>query len=166
MAKPAATVSHSSSLQAKTPEKPLGPIFKAAKGPATWADDRLGLAALGRKNLRKIFPDHWSFLLGEVALYSFIILLLSGVFLTLWFKPSMAEVHYHGTYQLLHGVAVSQAFESTLALSFDIRGGLLLRQIHHWAAMLFVVAMLVHSLRVFFTGAFRRPREINWLIGV
>ena len=124
------------------------------------------MASLGRPFLRKVFPDHWSFLLGEIALYSFIILLLSGVFLTIWFKPSMAEIEYEGTYQLLRGLRMSEAYESTLALSFDIRGGLLLRQMHHWAAMLFVAAMLTHSLRIFFTGAFRKPREINWLIGV
>ena len=85
-----------------------------------------------------MFPDHWSFLLGEVALYSFIILLITGVFLTLWFKPSMAEVEYDGSYQLLRGMQMSEAFESTLAISFDIRGGLLVRQMHHWAAMLFL----------------------------
>src|SRR3712207_1249146 len=148
MAKPAATVSHSSSLQAKTPEKPLGPIFKAAKGPATWADDRLGLASLGRKNLRKVFPDHWSFLLGEVALYSFVICLITGVFLTLWFKPSMSEIEYEGSYQLLKGLHMSEAYASTLAISFDIRGGLLMRQVHHWAAMLFIAATIAHALRV------------------
>ena len=124
------------------------------------------MAKLSRPFIRKVFPDHWSFLLGEVALYSFIILLLTGVFLTFWFKPSMAEIEYEGTYQLLRGLQMSEAFESTLAISFDIRGGLLIRQMHHWAAMLFLAAMLAHSLRIFFTGAFRKPREINWLIGV
>src|SRR6187551_2633427 len=99
---------------------------------AEWADDRLGLATLLKKNLRKVFPDHWSFLLGEIALYSFIILLLTGVFLTIWFKPSMAEIEYQGSYQLMRGLPMSEAFASTLALSFDIRGGLLVRQIHHW----------------------------------
>ena len=166
MAKPAPTVSSSRSVAAETPPKQLGPVFKVAAGPATWADDRVGVAKLSRPFIRKVFPDHWSFLLGEVALYSFIILLLTGVFLTLWFKPSMAEVEYEGTYQLLRGLQMSEAFESTLAISFDIRGGLLIRQMHHWAAMLFLAAMLAHSLRIFFTGAFRKPREINWLIGV
>ncbi|TDO93833.1 cytochrome bc1 complex cytochrome b subunit [Enemella evansiae] len=149
---------------AQSPDKkhPLQPLA----GPAKWADDRLGLAALGKKNLRKVFPDHWSFLLGEIALYSFVILLITGVFLTIWFKPSMAEVEYEGSYQLLKGVEMSEAFASTLTLSFDIRGGLLIRQMHHWAAMLFIGAMFVHSLRVFFTGAFRKPRELNWLLGV
>ena len=61
-------------------------------GLATWADDRLGLAGAMKKNLRKVFPDHWSFMLGEIALWSFVILLLTGVFLTLWFVPSMAHV--------------------------------------------------------------------------
>ena len=124
------------------------------------------LPDLGRPFLRKVFPDHWSFLLGEIALYSFIVLILSGIFLTIWFKPSMAEIEYEGTYELLRGIQMSEAYASTLGLSFDIRGGLLLRQMHHWAAAVFVAAMLTHSLRIFFTGAFRKPREINWLIGV
>src|ERR1700712_2469182 len=166
MARPAATTADSDHVQPARPKKELGPVFKAAAGPAKWADERIGIAGLGRPFLRKVFPDHWSFLLGEVALYSFIILLLTGVFLTIWFKPSMAEIEYEGTYQLLRGLPMSEAYASTLSLSFDIRGGLLLRQMHHWAAMLFIAAMLTHSLRIFFTGAFRKPREINWLLGV
>ncbi|MGW0229165.1 cytochrome bc1 complex cytochrome b subunit [Actinopolymorpha singaporensis] len=133
--------------------------------PLEFLDDRIGLAKLVRKNIRKVFPDHWSFLLGEIALYSFIILLLSGTFLTLWFKPSMQEVVYSGPYVPLRGVHMSEAFASTLHISFDVRGGLLMRQIHHWSAMLFIGAMTLHMLRTFFTGAFRKPREINWLIG-
>ena len=134
-------------------------------GAATWADERLGLAALGKKNLRKVFPDHWSFMLGEIALWSFVVLLLSGVFLTLWFKPSMAEVNYQGSYEQMRGINMSEAFASTLHISFDVRGGLLMRQMHHWAAMLFIAAMMIHLLRVFFTGAHRKPRELNWVIG-
>ncbi len=105
---------------------------------AEWADDRLGLATLAKKNLRKVFPDHWSFMLGEIALWSFVVLLLSGVFLTLWFNPSMGETTYEGSYAQLRGVEMSEAFASTLRLSFDVRGGLLMRQIHHWSAMLFI----------------------------
>lgn len=164
MAEPTDVSTDSPALNAERPPKANVP--PGVVGVATWADDRVGLASLLKKNLRKIFPDHWSFLLGEIALYSFIILLLTGVFLTIWFKPSMAEVEYQGTYQLMRGLPMSEAFASTLALSFDIRGGLLVRQIHHWAAMLFVASMTVHMLRIFFTGAFRKPREINWLIGV
>src|SRR3954447_16297521 len=166
MAQPAATVPDDSSVQPETPKKELGPVFKAAAGPTKWLDDRIGVAGLGRPFLRKVFPDHWSFLLGEIALYSFIVLILSGIFLTIWFKPSMSEVEYQGSYELLRGLPMSDAYASTLNLSFDIRGGLLLRQMHHWAAAVFVAAMLTHSLRIFFTGAFRKPREINWLIGV
>src|ERR1041384_784833 len=125
-------------------------------GAAEWADDRLGLATLAKKNLRKVFPDHWSFMLGEIALWSFVVLLLSGVFLTLWFQPSMAETTYEGSYDQLRGIQMSQAYASTLDISFDVRGGLLMRQIHHWSAMLFIAAMLVHLMRVFFTGAFRK----------
>jgi ubiquinol-cytochrome c reductase cytochrome b subunit len=166
MAQPAATVPDETAVQAQTPKKELGPVFKLAAGPTKWLDDRTGLAGLVRPYFRKVFPDHWSFLLGEIALYSFIVLILSGIFLTIWFKPSMAEIEYEGTYELLRGIQMSEAYASTLSLSFDIRGGLLLRQMHHWAAAVFVAAMLTHSLRIFFTGAFRKPREINWLIGV
>ncbi|MEW9527881.1 cytochrome bc complex cytochrome b subunit [Microbispora sp. NPDC049125] len=139
---------------------------KAITGVSTFIDDRLGAGSFLKRNMRKIFPDHWSFLLGEIALYSFIILLLTGTFLTLWFKPSMSEVTYGGTYAPLVGVRMSEAYESTLHISFDVRGGLLIRQIHHWSALLFIGGMTVHMLRVFFTGAYRKPREINWLIGI
>jgi ubiquinol-cytochrome c reductase cytochrome b subunit len=129
-------------------------------------DDRLGLAKVGKSTMRKVFPDHWSFLLGEIALYSFIILLLTGVFLTFFFDPSVKVVTYNGSYVPLKGVDMTQAYASTLHISFDVRGGLLMRQIHHWAALLFVAAIGVHMCRIFFTGAFRKPREINWTIGV
>jgi ubiquinol-cytochrome c reductase cytochrome b subunit len=129
-------------------------------------DERFGSANFVRRSARKVFPDHWSFMLGEIALYSFIILLLTGTFLALWFKPSQGQVVYDGSYVPLHGLKMSEAYASTLHISFDVRGGLIIRQIHHWAALIFVAAMIVHSARVFFTGAFRKPRETNWLIGV
>ncbi len=138
---------------------------KAAGAVATWADERLGLGAMMKKNLRKVFPDHWSFMLGEIALWSFVVLLLTGVFLTLWFDPSMTEVQYAGSYDPLRGVHMSSAMASTLDISFDVRGGLLMRQMHHWAAMIFVASMMIHMMRVYFTGAFRKPRELNWVIG-
>ena len=129
-------------------------------------DDRLHAAKGVRTLLRKVFPDHWTFLLGEIALYSFIILILTGIFLTLFFQPSMSEVVYHGSYTKLDGVKMSEAYQSTLNISFDVRGGLLMRQIHHWAADVFLAAILCHLLRIFFTGAYRKPRETNWLIGI
>ena len=132
---------------------------------ADWADGRLGIYSLAKANMRKIFPDHWSFMLGEICLYSFIIIILTGVYLTLFFHPSMNEVEYHGSYVPLQGQLMSEAFASTLHISFDVRGGLLIRQIHHWAALIFLAGMFVHMMRVFFTGAFRKPREINWLFG-
>ena len=133
---------------------------------ASYIDDRTGAAGWAKKNLTKVFPDHWSFMLGEIALYSFIILLLSGTFLTFWFDPSQQEVVYNGTYAPLSHVSMSASYASTLHISFDVRGGLLMRQIHHWAALIFMAAIVVHLLRVFFTGAFRKPREANWLIGI
>jgi ubiquinol-cytochrome c reductase cytochrome b subunit len=143
----------------------MSATVKIASKPVAALDSRLTIGKLAKDNLRKVFPDHWSFLLGEIALYSFIVLLLSGTFLTLFFKPSMIEVVYQGSYVPLRGVPMSEAYASTLDISFDVRGGLLMRQVHHWSALLFVASMTVHMFRVFFTGAFRRPREINWSIG-
>jgi ubiquinol-cytochrome c reductase cytochrome b subunit len=104
-------------------------------------------------------------MLGEVALYSFVILLLTGTFLTFFYIPSVGETTYTGAYLPLNGVKVSEAFASTMRISFDVRGGLLMRQVHHWAALIFVAAIIMHMFRVFFTGAFRKPRELNWVIG-
>ncbi|MGH9103481.1 MAG: cytochrome bc1 complex cytochrome b subunit, partial [Acidimicrobiales bacterium] len=131
-----------------------------------WLDDRLTTSGVARKALNKIFPDHWSFMLGEIALYSFIILVLTGIFLTLYFVPSVTTVTYHGPYKPLDGTKVTQAYASTIDLSFTVRFGLVMRQMHHWAADVFIGAIVVHMCRIFFTGAFRRPRELNWIVGV
>ncbi|MFI2028616.1 cytochrome bc1 complex cytochrome b subunit [Streptomyces buecherae] len=132
---------------------------------ADWADSRLGIYSLAKANMRKIFPDHWSFMLGEVCLYSFIIIILTGVYLTMFFNPSMGEVVYDGPYVPMQGIRMSEAYKSTLDISFEVRGGLLIRQIHHWAALIFIGSMFVHMMRVFFTGAYRKPREMNWVFG-
>ncbi|MDP1788739.1 MAG: cytochrome b, partial [Rhodoglobus sp.] len=132
---------------------------------ANYLDERTSISGLVKELGRKIFPDHWSFMLGEVALYSFVVILLSGTFLTFFFQASMVPVIYEGAYAPLKGIEMSAAMSSTLDISFDIRGGLLMRQVHHWAALLFVASTGLHMLRVFFTGAFRKPREINWIIG-
>jgi ubiquinol-cytochrome c reductase cytochrome b subunit len=130
-----------------------------------WLDERTGLAGLVRTTLRKVFPDHWSFLLGELALFCFIILLATGTFLTFFYVPSAAPTTYSGPYQPLQGAQVSQAFNSVVQLSLEVTAGLVMRQVHHWTAVVFVAVIVTHLARVFFTGAFRRPREINWLIG-
>jgi ubiquinol-cytochrome c reductase cytochrome b subunit len=133
---------------------------------ARWIDDRLGASAFTQEALKKVFPDHWSFMLGEVALYCFIVLVLTGVFLSFFFEASLTETVYRGAYEPLRGVEVSDAYASVLDLSFGVRAGMMMRQIHHWAALVFVAAIVLHLCRIFFTGAFRRPREINWMIGV
>ena len=138
---------------------------RATAGTADFLDQRLGLSRAVRTTARKVFPDHWSFELGQVTLYSFVVLLISGTFLTLFYVPSAGVTTYEGAYGPLNGVQMSEAYASTLRLSFDVRGGLLMRQVHHWAALLFVAGMTVHMFRVFFTGSFRKPREINWVIG-
>ena len=129
-------------------------------------DERAGAAPFLRKALRYVFPDHWSFLLGEVALYAFIVLVGTGIYLTLFFKPSLAPTTYHGAYAPLHGISMSEAYKSVVDISFEVKAGLLIRQVHHWAANLFVAAIVLHLLRNFFTGAFRKPRELTWVIGV
>jgi quinol-cytochrome oxidoreductase complex cytochrome b subunit len=139
---------------------------KALAGAGNAIDERFGGAAWARKSMRKAFPDHWSFLLGEIAMYAFVIIVLTGIFLTLFFVPSMEDVVYDGSYTKLRGVEMSQAYESALYITFDVRGGLLMRQIHHWATNLFLAAILLHLLRHFFTGSFRKPREFNWLVGI
>ena len=130
-----------------------------------WLDRRTGVAGVARTGLRKVFPDHWSFLLGEIALFAFLILVATGTFLTLFYVPSGALVTYDGPYEPLQGQEVSAAFDSVMALSFEIKAGLLMRQIHHWTALVFVAVVVLHLCRVFFTGAFRRPRELNWVVG-
>ncbi|WP_456599751.1 cytochrome bc1 complex cytochrome b subunit [Blastococcus sp. SYSU DS0616] len=152
-------------MAARTATAPGAPTTRLGKA-ALEFDDRMIVAGPVRRTLNKVFPDHWSFLLGEIALYCFIILLLSGTYLTFFFQASMTEVTYDGSYDPLRGLDMSIAYASALDLSFDVRGGLFMRQLHHWAALLFVAAIVVHLLRIFFTGAFRRPRESNWLIGV
>ena len=141
-------------------------LEKGTDAGAVWVDDRLGSSNFVRRSLNKVFPDHWSFMLGEVALYTFIILLLTGTYLSFFYTPSLTEVVYDGSYVPLKGVTMSQAYASTLDISFDVRGGLIMRQIHHWSALLFMASIVVHLMRVFFTGAFRKPRELNWIIGV
>ena len=131
-----------------------------------WLDDRFGGARGMRTLMRKVFPDHWTFMLGEIALWSFVILLLTGTYLALFFNPSTAPVVYHGSYVKLDGIGMSQAYQSTLRISFDVRGGLLIRQVHHWAANLFMIAICAHMLRHFFLGSYRKPRDVNWLIGI
>jgi ubiquinol-cytochrome c reductase cytochrome b subunit len=155
----------------RTPDRPAD---REAPAPARagigdrvlrWLDERTGLARIARVGLRKVFPDHWSFLLGEIALFCFVILVATGTFLTFFYVPSAAPVTYEGGYEPLRGEEVSAAFESVLHLTFEVTAGLLMRQIHHWAALVFVGVIVLHLARVFFTGAFRRPRELNWIVG-
>jgi ubiquinol-cytochrome c reductase cytochrome b subunit len=132
----------------------------------TSVTDRVGGGSLVSKGLHKVFPNHFSFLWGELALYSFFVLVITGIYLTFFFEGSQQRLIYEGSYRPLQGVEVSAAFDSVMRISFDVKGGLLIRQMHHWAALIFIGALAVHMARVFFTGAFRRPRELNWVVGV
>jgi len=136
------------------------------KRTVAWVDERVGGSHFLHKTLNKVFPDHWSFLFGEIALYAFVVLVATGIFLAYFFNPSLAHTVYHGVYRPLKGVTVSAAYSSAVDLSFSVRAGLVMRQTHHWAALVFIAAIVVHLCRIFFTGAFRKPREINWWIGL
>ncbi|HEY1367437.1 MAG TPA: cytochrome b N-terminal domain-containing protein [Gaiellaceae bacterium] len=129
-------------------------------------DQRSGTAPLVRKSLRYLFPDHWSFLLGEVALYAFIVLVATGVYLTFFFVDSTADTVYRGPYQPLQGLHMTEAYRSVVNISMSVKAGLLIRQTHHWAANVFIAAIILHLIRVFFTGAFRKPRDLTYVIGL
>ena len=129
-------------------------------------DQRTGGGSVLAKTLRYVFPDHWTFLFGEIALYSFLILVATGIYLTLFFEPSSTQVVYHGSYAPLQGQEMSKAYASAVELSFDVRAGLLIRQVHHWAALVFLAAIVVHLMRIFFTGAYRKPRDVNYYVGL
>ncbi|MGW3660007.1 cytochrome bc1 complex cytochrome b subunit [Streptomyces sp. NPDC005151] len=149
-----------------TETAPQGTRTETPKGEriADWADERLGIYNF-RFLIRKVFPEHWSFMFGEIALYSFVVLILTGTWLTFFFEPSMAETVYHGSYGPLQGVRMSGAYASTVEISFEVRGGLFIRQLHHWSALVMIGSLCLHTLRHFLTGSFRKPREVNWLIG-
>ncbi|MGW2094876.1 cytochrome bc1 complex cytochrome b subunit [Promicromonospora sukumoe] len=149
--------------KSEAPAKPTTTVGKAAD----YLDQRTSIGVAVKEFARKVFPDHWSFMLGEIALFSFVVLIISGFFLTMFFEPSMALEHYEGEHPAsMQGQLMSVAFASTLEMSFEVRGGLLMRQIHHWSALIFMASIVVHMMRVFFTGAFRKPREINWIVGI
>ena len=162
----------SEASESRVPPAAAGPAAPTAPSAPTelerllrWVDTRTGAASMGRVALRKVFPDHWSFLLGEIALFCFVILVATGTFLTFFFRADSLTTSYQGPYPALDGAQVSAAFDSVMRLSFEVQAGLLMRQTHHWTALIFVAAIAVHLARVFFTGAFRRPRELNWMIG-
>ena len=129
-------------------------------------DERTASAPFLRKALRYVFPDHWSFLLGEIALYAFVVLVATGIYLTFFFEPSTATTTYHGVYRPLRGAEMSEAYRSVVDISFRVKAGLLIRQTHHWAADVFIAALVLHLLRVFFTGAYRKPRDLTYLLGL
>jgi ubiquinol-cytochrome c reductase cytochrome b subunit len=136
------------------------------RGAVRFVDERTGTAPFLRKALRYLFPDHWSFLLGEVALYAFVVLVATGIYLTFFFVDSTHQVVYHGPYVPLQGQRMSEAYRSVLDLSLSVKAGLLIRQTHHWAANVFLAAIVLHLFRIFFTGAYRKPRDLTYYVGV
>jgi ubiquinol-cytochrome c reductase cytochrome b subunit len=139
---------------------------EAEKAGLDFVDDRFGSSSFLQSAMDKIFPDHWSFMVGEVAMYSLVVLIITGIYLALFYVPSEAQVIYHGSYKPLDGQSMSASFESVLNITFNVRAGLVMRQVHHWAAVVFLAAISFHLCRIFFSGAFRRPREVNWTIGL
>ncbi|MFL5856365.1 MAG: cytochrome bc complex cytochrome b subunit [Solirubrobacteraceae bacterium] len=146
--------------------KPAVSDEEAVTDAVRFVDERLGVAPFIKATMSYLFPDNWTFLFGEIALYSFIVLLVTGTYLAFFFDPSTATTQYTGAYAPLHGATVSEAYNSTLGIVFDVPAGLTIRQTHHWAALVFVVAMIIHLMRVFFTGAFRKPRDLVYYLGL
>ncbi len=139
---------------------------EAEKASLDFVDDRFGSSSFLQSAMDKIFPDHWSFMVGEIAMYSLVVLLITGTYLALYYTPSSATVIYHGSYKPLDGQSMSEAYQSVINISFQVRAGLVMRQVHHWGAVVFMAAIAFHLCRIFFSGAFRRPREVNWIIGL
>jgi ubiquinol-cytochrome c reductase cytochrome b subunit len=129
-------------------------------------EERLAFRAALRRAKRRLFPGHWSFLLGEVTLFSFVALVLSGVYLALFYRASTTTLVYAGADPSFEGLSLPDAFASVLDLSVGVPFGLVLRRFHHFAAHLFLGSLLLHAARVYFTGAFRRPRDLTWWIGL
>jgi len=123
-----------------------------------FVDERTGSAPLLPLTMRYVFPEHSSFLLGEVALYAFIVLVATGIYRALFFDPSLGDTTYRGSYEPPQGMRMSLAYKSVIDLSFETRTGLLMRQTHHWAADVFLVSIVLHLMRVFFTR-FPAPRR-------
>lgn len=123
-----------------------------------WFDDRLGIAAFYRKYGRKVFPVHSTFFFGEMAMFSFVILVLTGIYLGLIYVPSNADVE-------LNGQTVPQAYASVQLIE-SIPVADLFRNVHHWAAHVMVASIFLHALRIYFTGTYRKPREVNWAVGI
>lgn len=146
-----------------------GRRYKLARTGTDEIDERLGSSKFLTSVLDKIFPDHWSFMVGEIAMDSLIILIITGIYLALFYVPSSTDVVYAPTsghiYTPLVGQHMSEAYQSVLNITFNVRFGLIMRQAHHWAALIFLAAVIFHMCRIFFTGAFRKPRETNWIIG-
>lgn len=134
--------------------------------PVRLVDERLGAAKGVRKALRYVFPDHWSFMLGEIALYAFVVLVGTGVFLATFYVASDETVTYAGSYLPLQGREMGAQYRSVVDLVFEVPAGNLMRQTHHWAANVFVMAIVLHLTRIILTGAFRKPREMNYWTGV
>lgn len=129
-------------------------------------DSRLRLRRPSKRTLTKVFPHHWTFLFGEIAVFSLVILVLTGVFLTMFYAPSVEPVIYDGSHPLYRGRELPAAFASIVRMSHDVPGGLFFRRLHRGAAYVFVAVLLLHLLRVLLTGAFRRPREVNYHVGL
>jgi cytochrome b-561 len=123
-----------------------------------WITDRLGLDRFSAKYLGKPFPEHPTFFLGEIALFCFVILVGTGMYLALFYEPSAAPV--------TGGAGpMPAAYASILAIDAHPFGALV-RRMHHWAAQLMIASITLHLLRIYFTASYRKPREVNWLLGL
>ena len=120
---------------------------------AAWLHERVPVSAEHLAELtNEPVPNHlkkWWFCLGGTPAYLFVVQIVTGILLALYYQPAPAT-----------------AYESIRYITETATFGWFLRSMHKWAATLMIAAMILHQMRVYFTGAYRRPRELNWIIGM
>ncbi|MFC5714238.1 menaquinol-cytochrome c reductase cytochrome b subunit [Thalassorhabdus alkalitolerans] len=123
-----------------------------------WIDERLDITPMWRDIADHEVPEHvnpahhfsaFVYCFGGLTFFITVIQILSGMFLTMYYVPDIVN-----------------AYESVRYLQSEVAFGMIVRGMHHWGASLVIVMMFLHTLRVFFTGAYKKPRELNWVVGV
>lgn len=111
-------------------------------------------------NLRVIWYWYPLYTLGSISFLAFIFAAISGILLTFYYVPSTASAAVEGFPQ------ATEAWESVTVIMTEMPLGFAIRAIHFWSAMVMVAAVVLHMTRVYFTQAYKKPRELNWLLGV
>lgn len=123
-----------------------------------WMDERLNVTPMWRDFTDHEVPEHvnpahhfsgFIFCFGGLTFFTTVMQILSGMFLTMYYVPDIINAHASVNY-----------------LQNEVGFGVIVRGMHHWGASLVIVILFLHMLRVFFTGSYKKPRELNWMVGV